>query len=192
MPLPPIDCNEPEQPCCETLFGIGEHLLGVVLPGLLECIGEPACPVDDLYAYVTHGPVSEDPLCNSLTVTLNSINPSPGSSTPQATTLIAPALRAEYVIRLRESGFPTAYDDGDTIYAPDPQHIHHASRFSYAHGERMFRDILIAHSRRELAPCSCQVVQIGTFTPLPASGGCVGWEIAIVLDVPRSLPLGGP
>jgi hypothetical protein len=191
MPLPLLDCAESAPPCCSTLHMLATHLLDVVVPGQIECASEQPCPNKELVAYVQHGTDFDDPLCDSLVVFLTSITSSPGSTSINGTTVLAPVFRASYRVRLRESGWPMVEDDGDTIYVPDPQLVHRQSVHSYAHGERMFRDLANAHAHKRLVPSGCSVVRIGDFLPLFTSGGCVGWEIEITVDVPWSLNLGG-
>jgi len=184
MALPDANCNIPEEACCNALYETAVHLLNVVYPDLIDCIGEPECPVQSIQPFVQHGVEPDDPLCDTLIVYIVNISTSTGSTTLAGGLALAPKYRVTYRMRLRESGWPMAYAVDEQIYAPDPAVVNAIARHSYAHGERMFRSIANAHAQRALAPGSCSVVNIGEFRPVPVGAYCVGWEIDITLDVP--------
>lgn len=176
-------CVEPPEVCCVDLYAIASHILTASYDALLPCFDGLEC--DPLAAYVTIG-AGDDGVADALTVEIDTTAPSAGS-TVGGRTLPLPLMRAGFTVRLRESGWPTARIDGGKVVAPPPADQNEAARQFVAHGEKLYRNLLNMHSRRQLIPESvpgCGAPLIGALTPMPPRGGVVGWFVSIVVDVP--------
>lgn len=188
MPLPQPTCENPGDPCCHTFFAVADHIVTLLALGQAECRNQGGCGSGELFAYVSTGFDVDDPLCDTLIVWLVNIDPKFG---PAGVARSPSQMRATYRIRLRDSGYPIAQDDGITIYAPDPMEIHQVSAFAYSHGEKLLRDLINASASGALVPAGCTNPNISNFRALDTSGGCVGWQVDVTLDVPWHLPVGG-
>jgi hypothetical protein len=177
------DCANPPEVCCVDLHAIATHLLTNVFDALLPCFAGVEC--DPLQAYVTLGN-GDDGVADALSVAFTTMSPSQASA-PGGRLLPLPLVRAQFTIRLLESGWPTAQVADGTIIAPDPVAQNEAARQSYAHGEAMYRKLLHMNSQRALMPDSvrgCGNIALAPLTPLPPRGGVVGWVTAVTVDVP--------
>lgn len=177
MPIPSTPCDSPEV-CCTDLADIAYHLLTETFDALSDC-QEPGCD-SAIASYITMG-LGDDGIVDSLTVAMFSAAGSP-SNRPGTFGLY----RAEFDVRLRESGWPTAAVEGGVITLPDPAVQASAARYMLSRGEAMHRKLAALASRRQLAPASvrCTNGTVGRLTPLTPQGGVVGWAISVSLDLP--------
>lgn len=180
MPLPALDgtCEIPTEVCCTTVFDAATALLDRILADLESCIPPGDC-FGGLVGYVTIGGFPQDPLCDSLIVTATNI----ASSSGVAGKLRSIAQhRVSFLIQLHESGFPMIGVAGDDIFVPPPDLVHAVSKHAYAHGERMYRSALEALAGPNPID-GCGFVSIDSFTPIDPSGGCVGWQLRVTVNV---------
>lgn len=180
MALPRQDatCEIPTDVCCTTLYDFSVELLDRVLADLNACSYSGDC-YQELRGYVTVGGFPEDPLCDTLIVTATGIRP---FVAPTGSLLPFGVTRCSFLVRLSESGFPMPYVEGEVIYAPDPDLVHEIARHAYSHGERMFRSI-VNHLAGPSRIGSCAKATMDAFTPIDPSGGCVGWQASLSVDV---------
>lgn len=164
--------------CCTDLADIAAHLLSEVYDALLEC-RTPECN-EEVVAYVTMGN-GDDGIVDSLTVAVLSASPS-GANRPGTFGLH----RAEFDVRLRESGWPTASVEGSVITMPDPAVQASAARYMLSRGEAMHRKLAAMTTSRGLVPAGirCSNGTLGRLTPLNPQGGVAGWSISVTVDLP--------
>lgn len=177
MAIPALDCEDLPEPCCDSLYSIAAHLLAEGLAALGDC-----CPAgcEELAGYVTMG-VGDDGITDALTVTVTSIASSAGT-VPGSMGLY----RATFDVRLRESGWPTAYSDGSGIVLPSPSFQLAAARYMFSRGETLHRRLAYLASSRTLTPSGvrCSNGSVGILTPLFPAGGVVGWTTPVTIDLP--------
>lgn len=177
MPIPAGLCDESAEPCCLSLSDIANHLLLSVFDALKACC-ETGC--EGLSVYVAMGP-GDDGIKDALTVNPTLVTASAGTRPG------APGLyRASFDVRLRESGWPTAYVDGTVIQLPEPALQAAASRYILGRGEAMHRKLASMASSRGLTPpgVRCANGSIGPLTPITPQGGVVGWLVTVTVDLP--------
>lgn len=183
MALPPIDCDIPTEVCCSIFFDIASHLLVNVFNALDECYGaDSGCkPVTP---YVTMGD-GDDGYVDALTVEIGDVRPA--SVDANGRTPLVAVYRADYNLRLKESGWPMATTAGHQIILPDAEKQNAIARHAYGHGERMWRKVVGMHSTRQLVPPGLDYngAVIGALTKLPPTTGVIGWLMKVTVDVPR-------
>jgi len=189
MALPPLepDCDISPDVCCDAFWGVANHLVVVVLDGLENCRPTEICDDDWFHGYVPHGIRVEDPAPNYVVASLANVSI---VNSNQRTAQFFPRYLAVYQVRLLESGWPMAQDDGESIWVPDHRDLHALSRHSYSHGEVMWRALANAVATGNIQPRHCSFEQLGTFRPVEPSGGTVGWQVDVTVDVPLSSPGG--
>lgn len=178
MPIPSAPCGEAVEPCCVSLSDIANHLLAAVFDALIEC-EQPDCGAPVL-AYVTMAGGTDGAL-DALTVSPLGVS-AVGDQKPSLPSLH----RAEFDVRLRESGWPIAAAEGDAIIFPDPEAQAVAARYVLSRGEAMHRRLVYMLSHHQLAPAGlpCGRSSVGRLTPLAPLGGVVGWTITVSIDLP--------
>lgn len=177
-----VNCADDFEPCCTDLHAIATHLLDQVWRNLEPCYSDLDC--QPLERYVTMGN-GDDGIADKLNVGINSVGTSPASIVANRT-LPIPAVRAEFVVRLHESGWPTVRVEGSTVSAPPPAEQAMAVRQSLGHAEMMYRTLLHLHTSRQLIPAGvrgCGNALLGQLTPVPPRGGVVGWTATVTVDV---------
>lgn len=177
------DCTESPDVCCIDLFAIANHILSNVYDSLLPCFANVEC--EPLSAYVTLGN-GDDGVTDALSIAIVNVAPSQGSQ-PGGALLQLPLTRAQFNLRLLESGWPTASVEGGVITAPNPVIQNEAARQAYAHGEQMYRKLIHMNATRQMIPAEvrgCGNVGVSPLTPINPRGGTVGWLVAITVDVP--------
>ena len=157
------------------LYDIATHLLTNVFDALTECYPSECEP---LAAYVTLGN-GDDGIKDSLTVSIASVVGS-NNTRPGGLGL----WRSTFNVILRESGWPTARVDGETIVLPSPSEQAAAARPVFAMGEAMHRRLAYMMTHRGLVPGACSSATLGLLTPLNPQGGVVGWSVPVVADLP--------
>lgn len=177
-----VNCDDDFEMCCTDLHAIATHLLDQVWRNLEPCYADFGCA--PLERYVTAGN-GDDGIPDKLNVGINSVGTSPASIVANRT-LPIPAVRAEFVVRLHESGWPTVRAEGSTILAPAPAEQAKAIRQSLGHAEMMYRTLLALHSTRQLIPAGvrgCGNALLGQLFPVPPRGGVIGWTATVTVDV---------
>lgn len=179
MAIPTGDCDEGFDVCCSTLYDIANYLLSEVYDALAGCYPPAPC-VDPLRAYVTVSG-GDDGQVDVLSVSIGTVAPS-ASTLPGKFGLF----RATFEVRLKESGWPTVYADGETIMLPDPVEQAAAARHLYSHGEAIHRRLAYLHFNKMLVPSNirCTNATLGQMSPLTPQGGVVGWVVPVVVDLP--------
>lgn len=184
MPLPYGPCDISLDVCCDTFFSIAEGILDIVLPAVNNCIVESACvDMPAIEGYVTMGGSVQDPVPNYLVVSLLTLQASPGSR-DRGGGMQMPLWRAQFQVRLLESGWPTAESDGEQIWVPSTSIVHDIARHAYSHGEAMFRALANALETKRLGGQACTYAAMLPMVPIEPSGGSVGWNTVVEVGVP--------
>ena len=185
MAIPPFDCASAEDVCCTTLFDMAEFILFSVRDALADCMPNADCGCEPLDSYVTLS--GDDGITNALTVEIQSVGPSPITATGSSGVQRPLGLqRVTFVVRLRESGWPMAYVDDNVIVAPDPTAQHFASRHAYAHGERMYRQLLFMLSTSTGFAPDGVIYTRASLSPLTAllpTAGVAGFFTSVTVDL---------
>lgn len=176
--IPPPECCD-DVACCVNLYDIANHILAEVYDAIQECYPPEGC-CDPLAAYVTLGS-GDDGIPDALTVSVDSINGS-ANTIPGGFGL----WRANFNVLLRESGWPTAYAEGDTIVRPHPSDQARAAQHVFSMGEAIHRRLAKMQSSRAMVPIGirCSNASIGSMTPLNPQGGVAGWQVSVGVDLP--------
>ena len=184
MALPPYDCS-PDEVCCDMLYTIAANILEISHTAVTECTVGIPCDLPQIVGYVSVGLRIADPVSDRLVVSLADLGPSPQSA-DNAGRMNIPMWRAKYQIQLLESGWPTPQGDLEEIIPPDPNDYAAAAMHSYAHGEKMYRALVVALHQNELNPYQNDATfkRIDSLVPVEPSGGSVGWETTVTVDCP--------
>lgn len=181
MALPHEGCA-PGDVCCETLFASAENILEVAYNAVCNC-SVVDCDLPDMAGYVSMGRTIEDPTADYVAVSLISVGASPRSA-DQSGNMQLPMFRANFQVKLLETGWPMPQGDGVEIVVPPPALVQDVARHSFAHGEAMYRALNGALTGRTLnASCNTCFQRIEPLTPIEPSGGTVGWTTNIVLGM---------
>jgi hypothetical protein len=174
--IPNEPCVLPD-PCCTDLYSIAAHLLAAVYDALKACCTE-GC--DELAAYVTLGN-GDDGVKDALTVQFTTVAASPNTRAGGFG-----LYRATFQVILRESGWPTARVEDDSIILPQPSEQAAAAQYIYARGEAIHRKLTYMQASRTLVPTGtvCVAATVGTMNPLNPLGGVVGWSVPVTTDLP--------
>lgn len=178
MPLNAANCTPCDEQFCNDLHRIAQHLLEKSYEALSSCFLN-GCD-GQVVAYVTSGQ-GDDGVMDQLTVSMLSINPS------LLTTAVGPGLyRALFEVRLHESGWPTARNEGGVIIPPQPEEQANAIGQLMAHGEALHRRLAYLKATKTITPAGmfCLQCTIGEMTPVFPQGGVAGWVVLITLDLP--------
>lgn len=187
MALPNEECYpDDDSVCCDMLYEIGSRILDVVMCALADCIPITPCGANELKGYLTVGREVQDPTSDYVAVSLTQANPTPRSMDENGNRKIN-LLRAQYQVRLLETGWPQPQGDFEDIFYPTPEQYMIAARHSYAHGEVMYRALLVADRLNPYCKRDCYT-QIGPLTPVEPRGGSVGWETYVITDYPMASP----
>jgi hypothetical protein len=175
--IPTTPCADFE-PCCLSLSDIATHLLTEMYDAITECY--PSTCAQPLAAYITFGN-GDDGIVDSLVVAAGQV-----TSTSEARAGQMNLWRATFTIRLSESGWPTARIEGEEIVLPTPQEQQIAARHVFSMGEAMHRRLSHLMFHRALVPSTvrCSNATVGTMVPVPPSGGVVGWQVPVTVDLP--------
>lgn len=194
MPLPTADCAEniPSTVCCDTFWLVGERIRSVAATAVLACMEEKC---DETFTtWQTHGSRIEWPHGESLIVTF--VRATPKVSSRQTAGPLAPLVvtRAEYLVELRENGWPTiSADPTQTIHTPEWERYNALAKHASAHGEKMWRALVNAAStttptKRMFHPSTNQHVLekgvlVGDITPLDRPGPQAGYRVTVTVDM---------
>lgn len=182
----PAECDVSDDVCCGSLFAQADHLRSSVYTALLECF-DADCPSPPLTTYVTMGQ-GDDGVVDSLAVAFTGTLMSEGSTQAGGKLIMLPLVRAQFDVRLRESGWPTVHREGGVMHAPDPARQHALARHAFAHGERMYLKLLSMHANRTLVAPSIKrcSASLSNLLPLPPLGGTIGFYVVVTADMPWS------
>ena len=174
--IPTTPC-EPADVCCVSVYDIAAYLLSETFDAITECYPKEC---DPLAAYVTMSG-TDDGIKDALTVAIVSIVGSPNTR-PGGFGL----WRATFNVALRESGWPTARIDGETIVLPQPVEQATAAQHVYSMGEALHRRLAFLMSNHRLVPSetACTAATLGSMVPLNPQGGVAGWQIPVIVDLP--------
>jgi hypothetical protein len=179
MALPHENCA-PGEVCCTSLYDVAHNILDIAFDAVV-CCSVTDCNLPDITGYVSMGTRIEDPVADYLVVSLQSVYPSPQSA-DQAGNMQLPVYRANFQVKLLETGWPMPYGDDEEILVPDPELVNNVARHAYAHGEAMYRALANALARRTLnLGCRDCYQRIEPLVPVEPSGGTTGWMTNIVL-----------
>jgi len=187
MALPSPDCDVPLDVCCDMAFTIASNILEIAHTAVVGCIPITPCPLPEIVGYISFGLRVEDPVPDYLVVSLASLTPTPLSA-DRNQKMHLPIYRAEFQVRLLESGWPQPTGDDQEIIPPEPDEFAAAAKHAYAHGEAMYRALHVALTNNELNPY-CQsgcFKAISALTPVEPTGGTVGWDVNITTDFDMS------
>lgn len=183
--LPDLSCQTefPEALCCEALWDWANHMLAQVAPKVLECVNACDCCEGNFYAYVSQGE-PEVWESNYLAVWLQNISPSIRSTSPTNTTFPAHNLmRAQWMMRISESGYPQMEDDLNSVPSvPGFDLLHYTNRYVYSHGEQMFRALMQAVKDRTLTPRPTTFTLLA-YGPHRTERGSAGYQVNFQTDV---------
>lgn len=176
--IPSSPCDTSEQ-CCVSLHDIAAHLLAEVYDAVSGCYPGTDC-CDPLAAYVTIGG-GDDGITDSLTVAFSSIVPSANTRSGGMG-----LWNATFVIRLVESGWPTARTEGNTIVMPTPTEQATAVRHVLSMAEAIHRRLAFLQANRALTPpgVRCSNATVGQMSPIPPLAGVVGMTCPVSVDLP--------
>ena len=197
MPLPTADCaeNVSSDVCCDTFWLVGERIRTVAVTGVLACIDEDCS--QEFTTWQTEGPRIEWPHGESLIVTF--IRASPKISSRERSGPLAPLVvsRLEYLVELRETGWPILNTDPtQTIHTPQWEMYHALAPHARGHGEKMWRSLVNAASTtrpaaRMFNPTSNphvldKGVAVSDLLPLDRPGPQVGYQVTVTVDTKLS------
>jgi hypothetical protein len=167
------------------LYTIAANILEVAHCAVVECTVGLPCPLPEIVGYVSVGVRIEDPVPDRLVVSLANLGASPQSS-DNAGRMNIPMWRATYQVQLLESGWPTPQGDMEEIVVPTAEEYASAAMHAYAHGEKMYRALVVALHQNELNPYQNDGTfkRIADLAPMEPSGGTVGWETTVTVDCP--------
>ncbi len=180
--LPALDCTPSEVVCCPTFYDIGYHILTRAFAAVQPCSAPSPCETV-WHTYVTIGD-GDDGVMDALSVALMGVGP---SSKSQDTGRLSPIMqiKADYRVRLLDSGWPMVHEDDGVIVQPDPAEQNALARHSYARGEALYRGLLNDVVNGTILPTgmACSATTIDRLLPLKPAGGTVGWYTTISLTL---------
>lgn len=179
--FPDPGCSPDELPegCCDSLYLQGLSILNAAITEIDECLVPGVCEDCTLTGYVSLGPptVLETDV---LSVTLDSpgMEFSPASTRVSGLSMMPPTIRSVWRLTLIESGYP---GPGDDRVMPGPEVLAAANRYAYAHGEAMYRGVLMGIARKEIGGCDGFVIT--DLSPIPMSVGVEGWTAGWTMGI---------
>lgn len=179
MAIPSGPCDSGSEARCVSLYDIAAHLVTHSYEAIMEVYPSADC-CEALSAYVTMGR-GDDGVVDSVIVALADVRMD-AASVPG----VFATHTAQFNVILRESGWPTIYLDADgAIALPAPAEQNAAARHSYSHAEAMYRRLAYLQNTRSLTPdgMPCTRQTIGVLTPLNPSGGVVGWQVPVFIQL---------
>jgi len=191
--MPSADCPEniSGSVCCDSFWLIGERIRSVAFDGVMACMEEDCS--ETFTSWQTEGAQIEWPHGESLIVTF--VRASPKISSRNTAGPLAPLVvsRAEYLVELRETGWPIlSTDPTQTIHTPEWQEYHALAKHSRAHGEKMWRSLVNAAATTKPAERMFQVatnphvldkgVLVDDLLPLTRQGPQTGYRVTVTVD----------
>jgi hypothetical protein len=175
--LPNWQCDE--IPCdtpCSLYNNVVSDVVSVAYRALCAELPEEAC--QGIYGYVTVGePVH--PLGNYIGGWVQGVTPYNPRNSQAAALQIIPRALVAVGVKLMETGWPTlGVPDPDSV--PSFEAVNAMAMHSNSHAERITRALWNAVATRSIGDTSaCQFEGMGGMSPVPPSGGLVGWTWAV-------------
>lgn len=195
MPLPAIDCppDTPPEVCCNTFSLIGDRIRTVAFQAVMKCIG-PDCCETPYRSYLTFGPRIEDIAGDSLIVTM--IDATQHQVTRNGRVMATPATRTQWLVELRENGWPAAHRNRtNMIEVPDSAIIDAKARHALGHGESMWSALVRGAAQQNYptgglfpGPKNRHIlgVAVSAYRPLPPQTTQVVSQVAVTVDFANS------
>lgn len=186
MPVPTASCADliSGDVCCDTTWLVGDRLRSVAFEAVC-CCAESGCASRPWRSFTTIGTQIQDPLGESLIVTMTSLAPT--STTDRGKLPIITPHRAIYLIQMRESGWPTIKTNANNeILVPDSSLVNAVSKHVQAHGEKMYRALVGGQQAQTLfAPRTNSHITGVTISPLTPIGPdmLAGWSMQVAVDM---------
>ena len=189
MALPVADspADIPANYCCDTLSKIADRIRTVALAGLCSCL-DGSCADQGIRSYVAVGPRIEDPIGDSIIVHMTTFGPTTGSNDRLGHLLPVAVHRADFEVRLLETGWPTVDSDEITqqIIVPSAEMVNAVSLHLMAHGELMYRTLANSIQRQEMFVGTDNAhigrVQISNLEPIQPSAYMAGYRCVVRVD----------
>jgi len=180
MAFPNEQCA-PGDVCCTSLYDVAENILSIAYDAVSGC-SVVDCNLPELVGYVSMGQRIEDPIADYLVVSLLSVFPAPPPASERGGNMQLPIYRANFQVKLLETGWPMPQGDDEEIIVPDPTLVTNVARHAYAHGEAMYRALANALARKTLnLGCADCYQRIEPLQPIEPSGGTTGWTTNLIL-----------
>lgn len=191
MALPQLECACDVDPCCTSVFCIGRALKDVAL----EAVNDGGCYNDSCAAPNVDGIVTVgrgdgyEP--DMVIVSLLQLATSPRSADQRGNMPGTVLFRAEWQIRLTESGWITFIETDNEPQMLAPDLIEANAAHSYSHAEQMYRAVADAVLTRKVVGCNDRAscfAAVGPLVPLDPGGHTVGWQMTVTLEVDLNGP----
>lgn len=185
MPLPIAltDCDLDSDVCCDGFWAPAEAIRIVGHEALEACLPDEAFEQgpNRFESYVTHGFDADDPIGNSLAVSIADVGVADASTQRPRVVLH----EVQYQVRLYETGWPPLEVDGDEIIAvPDRAEMHYSSKHSFSHAESLWRAVTGGIATGTLLKgFKITRVRFGRLKPIEPSTDIVGWRFDVTLTM---------
>lgn len=177
--------------CCDTLWLIGDRIRTVAFQAVLACADESCTQA--FRSYSTIGNRIQDAHGDSVILSMTSADDAPMTSTSQGRQMQISVTRANYLLELRENGWPQSKVNGrNQIETPDSALINAVSKHASGHGEKMWRALKNGAVRQTgpyaLFPVATNPhvihkgVAVSRLTPIDPRGFQVGWSLTVTVD----------
>lgn len=186
MPVPTASCADliSGDVCCDTTWLVGDRIRSVAFEAVC-CCAETGCNGRAWRSFTTIGSQIQDPLGESLIVSMPSLSPT--STTDRGKLPILTPHRAIYLVQIRETGWPTIHTTGGgEIVVPDSNVVNAVSKHVQSHGEKMYRALVGGQQAYTLFPPRTNSHITGvTISPLTPLGPdlLVGWSMQVAVDM---------
>lgn len=170
---------------------IGDRIRTVAFQAVLDCVDESCTQA--FRSYSTIGTRIQDAHGDSVILTMTSADNSSMTSTPQGRQMQIGVTRANYLLELRENGWPQSKVNGrNQIETPDSAMLNAVSKHASGHGEKMWRALVNASVRQvgpnALFPVDCNPhilhkgVTVSRLSPIDPRAFQVGWSMTVTVD----------
>ena len=178
MPIPPL-CDTPVPvACCTTWWEIAEELATIGGEAVQACLGEQCA---EFPYFVSHDvPIGGG---DYLAVWISNVGP---RNFQTGKIFITPQIRYSYSVILSLEGHPMPTTRaGQMTPVPSPAEYNHASYFTYAAAQAMYRAVvnqLVASPASLVGPCT--VSGLGQLVPQAPAHGSARWGLTVTIDGP--------
>lgn len=179
MPIPPRCDEPPAVACCTSWWDIADELASIGGEAVRDCLGEQ-CP--DFPYFVSHdAPIGGG---DYLAVWVANVGP---RNFQTGKMFVSPTVRYSYSAALSIDGHPMPKSSrgGKMTPVPSPEEYNHASYFTYAAAQAMYRAItnaLVAAPSTLLGPCA--VSGLGQLVPQTPAHDSARWGMTVTIDGP--------
>jgi len=174
MPLPKFDCEIPCSTQCHSMYDAAHAITKIAFDAVVCQMDPVEC--EQMTGYVTIGEPN-NPLGNYVAGWIDSLEPRERANTQS---LMMPIPVATVNVRILESGYPMINEDGPAS-VPDFGELNAAAQHSYSHAEGAMRAVY--NAIRTMAISGCGFRSMGALRPVRPSGGMVGWQFSVTLDL---------